>query len=288
MPGLLGPKGSDGAVGPKGEEGPPGPAGPPGPPGEAPLLPPELLFHLEGGSPDKGETRRRRDVDDGVEDIDDDDIMELMGVDKNAASKKKKKSKAKKDDLGPKFLDMYSSIYSMRQELDRIRKPVGTRENPVRTCRDLYFGHPHFKDGWYWIDPNLGMPDDAVYVYCNMTAEGETCVFPDVHSSQMPNIPWRKENGKDDWYSNLRGGFRMTYETIGMVQMTFLRLLSQQGYQNFTYTCMNSVGWFSSKLGNYDQAIKLLGDNEMEIAQDGTVVKPTVPADGCRVSCFVI
>lgn len=52
-----------------------------------------------------------------------------------------------KDDIGPKYLDMYSNIYSIRQDLDRIRKPVGTRENPVRTCRDLYYGHPQFKDG---------------------------------------------------------------------------------------------------------------------------------------------
>lgn len=63
--------------------------------------------------------------------------------------------------------------------------------------------------GWYWIDPNLGMPYDAVYVYCNMSSGGETCVFPDIHSSQMPNIPWRKEADKTDWYSNLRGGFKV-------------------------------------------------------------------------------
>lgn len=63
---------------------------------------------------------------------------------------------------------------------------------------------------WYWIDPNLGMTDDAVYVFCNITGQGETCVFPDIHSRQMPNIPWRKEGEKTDWYSNLRGGFRVS------------------------------------------------------------------------------
>lgn len=66
------------------------------------------------------------------------------------------------------------------------------------------------KTGWYWIDPNLGMADDSVYVYCNMTNMGETCVYPDIHTSQMPNIPWRKENNKTDWYSNLRGGFKVS------------------------------------------------------------------------------
>lgn len=51
------------------------------------------------------------------------------------------------EDSSLKFLDMYNSIYSMRQDLDRLRKPIGNRENPGRTCRDLYLGHPQFEDG---------------------------------------------------------------------------------------------------------------------------------------------
>ncbi len=50
------------------------------------------------------------------------------------------------------------------------------------------------------------MVDDAVKVYCNMSS-GETCVFPDVHASKMPNIPWRKS--RSGWYSTLRGGFKV-------------------------------------------------------------------------------
>lgn len=50
-----------------------------------------------------------------------------------------------RDDM--KFLDMYSSIYAIRQDLERVKKPRGTRENPSRTCRDLYFGHAQFENG---------------------------------------------------------------------------------------------------------------------------------------------
>merc|ERR550539_935919 len=85
------------------------------------------------------------------------------------------------------------------------------------------------KDDFYWIDPNLGMVDDAVKVYCNMSAGGETCVFPDVHTSRMPNIPWRKS--REGWYSTLRGGFKVTYDSLGPVQLTFLRLMSVEAYQ---------------------------------------------------------
>ena len=283
--GPFGVKGSEGVAGTKGDLGPAGPPGPPGPPAEAPLLPPELLFRNEF-SITKGEERMKRDLE-NIErlaaelDDDDIDIDELMGVESKPQSKKHSK-KRKKDEMGPKFLDMYSSIYSMRQELDRIRKPVGSRENPARTCKDLWYGHQLFENGWYWVDPNLGMADDAVYVFCNMTSQGETCVYPDIHSSQMPNIPWRKENDKTDWYSNLRGGFRISYETIGAVQMTFLRLLSQEAYQNFTYTCMNSVAWYSNKQQSFDSSIKLLGENDMEIGYETNGVQPQIISDGCR------
>ena len=53
------------------------------------------------------------------------------------------------------------------------------------------------------------MPDDAVYVFCNMTGGGQSCVFPDMHASKMPNIPWRKNGATATWFSKLRGGFKV-------------------------------------------------------------------------------
>lgn len=47
----------------------------------------------------------------------------------------------------PQFIDIYSSIYAMRQDIERIRKPVGTKENPGRTCKDIFYAHPQFTDG---------------------------------------------------------------------------------------------------------------------------------------------
>lgn len=200
--GPLGLKGSEGPTGIKGEPGPAGQPGPPGPPAEMPLLPPEILFQHDILQ------RSRRTVTE--EDYDE--------IKKKVEGSPDQNWTTIPEDGGPKFLDMYSSIYAMRQELDRVRKPVGSRDNPARTCRDLYYGHSQYKDGWYWIDPNLGMADDSIYVFCNMTAQGETCVYPDIHSSQMPNIPWRKENGDHtDWYSNLRGGFRVRISKITLM-----------------------------------------------------------------------
>lgn len=66
--------------------------------------------------------------------------------------------------------------------------------------------------------------------------------------------------------------------------MTFLRLLSQEGVQNFTYTCINSAPWFNEKLQKYDTAIKFMGDNEVEITHDNPAISPNVLFDGCKVS----
>ena len=77
------------------------------------------------------------------------------------------------------------------------------------------------------------------------------------------------------------GARQITYETVGVVQMTFLRLLSQNAYQNITFTCVNSAMWYNQRTFKYDQAIKLLGDNEQEFSAQG--VRPNVIIDGCKV-----
>lgn len=89
--------------------------------------------------------------------------------------------------------------------IERIKKPLGTRENPARVCKDLLdcrqklddggrFTALHhtqvknilfdrvwsldFSSGWFWIDPNLGCTSDAFMVFCNFTAGGQTCLHP--------------------------------------------------------------------------------------------------------------
>merc|ERR1712012_711584 len=258
LPGLegpSGPKGTTGATGPKGDRGSSGAPGPPGPPGELPLLPPDILFQRD--SP-KAYRRPKRDV-------------------RGDNSDGEVKSRPQKDS-DVDLITVYTDIYNMRIELEKIKKPIGTRESPARTCQALHYGPPQMKDGFYWIDPNLGMTDDAVKVWCNMESGGETCVSPDVHASRMPNIPWRKST--EGWYSTLRGGFRISYDSMGPVQLTFLRLMSSQAHQNFTYTCINSAAWYDSRIGNYENAIKLQGDNEVEFTAGEN--KPNVLIDGCK------
>merc|ERR1740131_565202 len=248
--GPAGPKGTTGSTGPKGDRGLPGPPGASGPPGELPLLPPDILFQRDAPYRSKREVRGD-----------------------NAEGK----SRPQKDE-DVDLITVYTDIYNIKIELEKIKKPLGTRNSPARTCQDLHYGHPQMNDGFYWIDPNLGVTDDAVRVYCNMTAGGETCVYPDVHASRMPNIPWRKSH--NGWYSTLRGGFRISYDSLGPVQMTFLRLMSRQAYQNFTYTCLNSAAWYDQAMATYDNAIKLQGENEAIFSAKGN--QPNILLDDCK------
>lgn len=49
---------------------------------------------------------------------------------------------------------------------------------------------PLLHPGEYWVDPNQGCSRDSFKVYCNFTAGGETCIFPDKKSEGVspPNI----------------------------------------------------------------------------------------------------
>lgn len=116
----------------QGEQGPPGQPGPPGPPGELPLLPPEFADFQQGAL-----ARWRREIN---------DIGASDGAESTTTGTSSPEPGDGKDN-DPKYVDIVSSIYGMRQDLERIRKPVGTRENPVMTCKDLFYGHPQFKDG---------------------------------------------------------------------------------------------------------------------------------------------
>lgn len=70
--------------------------------------------------------------------------------------------------------------------------------------------------------------------------------------------------------------------SINMVQMTFLRLLTASARQNFTYSCHQSVAWHDATGDSYDKALRFLGANDEEMSYDNN---PYIKAlsDGCAV-----
>uniref|UniRef100_A0A7N8XQQ5 Procollagen, type V, alpha 1 n=1 Tax=Mastacembelus armatus TaxID=205130 RepID=A0A7N8XQQ5_9TELE len=261
LPGLKGDsgiKGEKGQTGPKGESGSPGPPGPPGPPGD-------VIHPLPIQAPIKGRARRN---------IDASQVMDDAPVDANYK------------DYDDGMEEIFGSLNSLKLEIEQMKHPMGTQSNPARTCKDLQLCHPDFPDGEYWIDPNQGCSRDSFKVYCNFTAGGESCIFPDKKSEGSKMAKWPKDS-PGTWYSHYKRGSLLSYvdaegNPIGVVQMTFLRLLSAAAKQNMTYNCYQSVAWHDLEQDNYDKAIRFLGSNDEEMSYDNN---PYIRAlvDGCAL-----
>lgn len=255
-PGLAGPlgqkgsKGSPGALGPRGDTGPPGPPGPPGRPAEP--LP------VEGG-------RKRRREAEGEQ----------------------------RDPAGPPgavpegLEEVFASLSSLRTEVEQLRRPLGTPESPARVCKELQLCHPHFPDGEYWIDPNQGCAGDAFQVFCNFTAGGETCLFPDKRFQSVRPAAWSKET-PGSWYSTFRRGRKFSYvdadgNPLGVTQLTFLRLLSAGARQSFTLSCQDSAAWFHAGAASYALALRFRGADGQELGPNHPAAPVHALHDGCQL-----
>lgn len=252
LPGPLGPKGSKGSTGLEGQKGDTGVIGVPGPPGP----PGEVIQPLPIRTPRK--TRRSPE---GPQSDQSEWPDHVEGLD-----------------------SIFSSLDSLKMEVDRMKNPMGTQSNPARTCHDLQLSHPDFPEGEYWIDPNQGCAGDSFKVYCNLTSGGETCLYPDKRSQSARLSPWAKETA-GSWFSEFKRGLLFSYvdaqgESINEVQMTFLRLLSASARQNFTYMCQQSAAWQDRASDSYDKALRFLGSDDQEMSHDNN---PFIKAlhDGC-------
>ncbi|KAL0156484.1 hypothetical protein M9458_047730, partial [Cirrhinus mrigala] len=61
-----------------------------------------------------------------------------------------KKSRRSADtmlDYGEGMEDIFSSLNNLKQDIERMKYPMGTQNNPARSCKDLQLAHPEFPDG---------------------------------------------------------------------------------------------------------------------------------------------
>uniref|UniRef100_A0A3Q1EYJ9 Collagen, type XI, alpha 1b n=1 Tax=Acanthochromis polyacanthus TaxID=80966 RepID=A0A3Q1EYJ9_9TELE len=257
--GAQGQKGSKGSTGSAGQKGDPGLIGPPGLPG-----PPGDVIQPLPIQQSSRKTRRQAEMQG-------DEALADYGI----------------DGMGMEGMeDVFGSLNNLKQDIERMKFPMGTQDNPARTCNDLHLSQPDYPDGEYWIDPNQGCIGDSIKVFCNFTAGGETCIYPDKKSTGVRISNWPKES-PGSWFSEFKRGKILNYvdaaeNTINTVQMTFLKLLSSSARQNFTYICHQSVAWYDAKADNYDKALRFLGSNDEEMSYDNNpFVKPLM--DGCSL-----
>lgn len=175
---------------------------------------------------------------------------------------------------------MLQHIDQLKAQVEKIRFPQGTRESPALSCREIILGHPQYQSGWYWIDPSQGSADDAIQVWCNVTADYiETCVHPTSKTKMVAEKHWSKPQGKARWFNRLKGASTIKYGSS--IQLGLLRLLSEEATQRFTYYCSGSVAWYDESTGSYDKAIVLGGDNDYEF-ETSTFLPEQILSDGCQ------
>ncbi|KAF7243917.1 Collagen alpha-1(XI) chain [Varanus komodoensis] len=160
--------------------------------------------------------------------------------------------------------EVLAALSSLRDEVEQMRCPLGTPESPARVCKELQFCHPHLTDGEYWIDPNQGCGRDAFRVFCNFTAGGETCLFPDKRFEAFS-------------YMDAEGN------PVQVTQLTFLRLLSAIAHQNFTLLCQNAAAWYEARTGSHERALRFLTFNGVELMHNTTEAPVRILHDGCQV-----
>ncbi|TRY57175.1 hypothetical protein DNTS_003266 [Danionella cerebrum] len=129
----------------------------------------------------------------------------------------------------------------------------GTKENLATSCKELSFTQPHLRDGHYYVDPNHGCPFDALHVFCNFTAGGQTCISP---------APPKQ----------------FEYRDLDVVQLRFLRLNSNVATQSISLTLSEKY------IENLNRVkIHLRGDNGEEIHSSHIILT----RHGCEVKVHV-
>ncbi|KAH0615536.1 hypothetical protein JD844_004919, partial [Phrynosoma platyrhinos] len=134
----------------------------------------------------------------------------------------------------------YSMVWTLMDSLGQELKllvdpPNGTKDRPATTCKDLLLARPHLSDGYYYIDPNQGSPQDALVAFCNFTAGGETCISP------LQN--------------------QLEYQGSSTVQLRFLKLHSSRATQKVSYSCRPQAEGGKPQL---EKEIRFLADSREE------------------------
>ncbi|MEQ2201300.1 hypothetical protein XENOCAPTIV_010468, partial [Xenoophorus captivus] len=277
LSGAIGQKGSKGNQGPIGPRGDTGPAGLPGPPGWAAVG----LSHL----PEQGRRRRTHTAVNGAAFEEEEETIdggEEEGWMQGDQAEQDGLEKAKK---GQGMEEVFASLSSMKVEVEGLRNPQGTYHSPARTCKELWLLHPELPSGDYWIDPNQGCHRDAFKAFCNFTAQGETCLYPDKKFQSVKLAAWKGEK-PGTWYSKFRKGKQFSYSasdgvSIHIVQLTFLKLLSATAKQTFTYHCLNSAAWLHTATYSHEHALRFRGSSGEELTHENTHYVSAL-YDGCQ------
>lgn len=115
--------------------------------------------------------------------------------------------------------------------LKRRKISDGTKASPASTCQDLFRENSAYDSGNYWIDPDGGTLENAIFVYCNRQTNA-TCLQPE--PTKFENVMLQA----GDWLSE--NNFIINYKSYGK-QTRYLQLYSSKATQDITIRSTSKV-----------------------------------------------
>lgn len=59
--------------------------------------------------------------------------------------------------------DVFGSLNNLKQDIERMKFPMGTQDNPARTCNDLHLSQPDFPNGGFNQSNRLYCPQRELW-----------------------------------------------------------------------------------------------------------------------------
>lgn len=170
-------------------------------------------------------------------------------------------------------------------ELSKIMHPQGEEDSPyARSCLDLRMENNDLTNGLYWIDPDGGVPNNKIQVYCDFRKKTYTCVRPLI--GLYENQPVSKEEGDDYalFAQKQIKGKELEYQS-NRVQLKVLQKMSSKAIQTIVYKCRNTVAYYDRQADAYNKAIKLVTFDDTDLgAQGRKKYRYKVISDGCDMA----
>lgn len=187
------------------------------------------------------------------------------------------------DQTDKQTLTAMEALKKVIKNFDHLKNPVGTKDAPARSCRDLASAHPEYKDDYYYIDPNKGNVKDSIMVFCKIQS-GETCITPSPSKYLKKHLTLGKKPSESYlWLSHQLTKYNeFPYKSDGY-QIKFLQIISDYATQNVTFNCFNTIAYHDQMINSKYKAVKLMSYNEMELTAEGKrYLRYAVNQDGCK------
>lgn len=110
-------------------------------------------------------------------------------------------------DYGEGMEDIFGSLNNLKQDIERMKYPMGTQNNPARTCKDLQLCHPEFADGKFkpsktsaWKENTPVLLSCFIGIYINTEKQtpeillmfSDTIAHPNSHYCDKWILYWKK------------------------------------------------------------------------------------------------